>query len=81
MTQKDLLLGATFGLAVLVVAETARHLLGHDRSLGEMAWSLWTIPFGAIVWRVGGSARRSRALTPLEGTETSRSPGMTRDSR
>lgn len=81
MTQKDLLLGATFGLAVLVAAETARHLLGHDRSLDEMAWNLWTIPFGAVIWSIGGSARRSRALTPPGGAPASRSPGMTRDSR
>ncbi|EXF24729.1 hypothetical protein BG28_04665 [Nesterenkonia sp. AN1] len=70
--EKDVLLGATFGLAVLVVSEAVRHLLGHDRSLGEMAWSLWIIPFGAIMWSIGGSARRSRALTPPDGAEAGR---------
>lgn len=56
--KKDLLRGAAFGLAVLVVSEVARHLLGHDRSLDEMAWNLWVVPFGAVMWSIGRSARR-----------------------
>lgn len=72
--KKDLLLGATWGLTVLVVSEAARHLLGHDRSLGEMAWNLWLVPFGAVTWRVGASARKSRARTPPGGAAASRPP-------
>lgn len=70
--KKDLVFGAGFGLIVLVVSEVARHLLGHDRSLGEMAWNLWVVPFGALMWRVGKTARRREAGLYPDGTEAGR---------
>lgn len=60
---KDLLVGAALGLLLAVVVEVVRYLVEGERSLTDIAWSLWLVPFAAFLW----SARRSGEPNVVRG--------------
>lgn len=43
--------GAAIGLVVALCSEVVRFYLDGSRTLSDAAWSLWLIPFGALVAR------------------------------
>ncbi|WP_218219991.1 hypothetical protein [Nesterenkonia sp. Act20] len=60
---KDLLVGAALGLLLATVVEVVRHLVEGERSLTDIAWSLWVVPFAAFMW----SARQSGEPNVVRG--------------
>ncbi|MGJ9371857.1 hypothetical protein [Nesterenkonia sp. CF4.4] len=67
--KKDLAIGAAVGVVLVVTSEVVRHLFGNQRSVAHMAFGLWVVPFAAVMWSVGRSQSRRKAVESAEPTE------------
>lgn len=63
---KDLLVGAALGLLLAVVVEVVRYLVEGERSLTDVAWSLWVVPFAAFLWNARQSGEPNVGRGPRD---------------
>lgn len=52
MNIRRLIVGAFMGLTLLIISEIIRFTIEDSRTLADSLWSIWVIPFGAIMFSI-----------------------------
>lgn len=50
-------LGALMGASLLLMSEAVRFSVDEGRAVSDALWSVWVIPFGAVMFSISGKKR------------------------